>query len=584
MSKKWSFSYGNMIINDDTLIVELNKNGTNVQEVEQLDELKKPHPLFFSLQNREMNQEWIRLTYERTPGYFAFHEILSISQKEKQKLALALLDIKQIEGTQFTTTIEPHNVFFRQDGKVKFLHRGIRSVLPPEQVERKTFLYQLKCLIVSLFSGIEFAQLVEQGFIKGKSNSELVDQLIQAKSLRQLQEVLEKEYPEPKANESMAGTDEPLQGGPHPESGKAKKQVSANAGAGNAKGNEKGKGHVEKAKPKPNEKSPSKKAKVKQQTQKGSPLVGPSPGMQQEAQPNHGQSQQPFPSYNHAPGQQQVTAPRSNYQAVSQPNESKKQKGQQVEKKSFLQSFNRNQIVAMVGVLLIGLILGALFFYVGSARPVMTAFSDEMTASQQTYSELETEKEELEGELQTQEQKLSAYQVMATGEVEHAITAFEQLPDKTTADNEALAQLYIRDNTVDSWLKLFALGQEERAVEGLSQLNNDEANEALLGLDSENPVVILEQARINGEHEQIIALYEGELSDHGRAQALAGNSYLQQGDLDTAREIAVEREDTGLQIRILEREIELVNEDDDLDDDEKEDEIEALENQIDDLS
>ena len=62
-------------------------------------------------------------------------------------------------------------------------------------------------------------------------------------------------------------------------------------------GNEKGKGHVEKAKPKPNEKSPSKKAKVKQQTQKGSPLVGPSPGMQQEAQPNHGQSQQPFPSY-----------------------------------------------------------------------------------------------------------------------------------------------------------------------------------------------------------------------------------------------------------------------------------------------
>ena len=92
----------------------------------------------------------------------------------------------------------------------------------------------------------------------------------------------------------------------------------------------------------------------------------------------------------------------------------------------------------MVGVLLIGLILGALFFYVGSARPVMTAFSDEMTASQQTYSELETEKEELEGELQTQEQKLSAYQVMATGEVEHAITAFEQLPDKTTADNNRL--------------------------------------------------------------------------------------------------------------------------------------------------
>ena len=40
---------------------------TEELEVEQLDELKKPHPLFFSLQNREMNQEWIRLTYERTP-------------------------------------------------------------------------------------------------------------------------------------------------------------------------------------------------------------------------------------------------------------------------------------------------------------------------------------------------------------------------------------------------------------------------------------------------------------------------------------------------------------------------------------
>ncbi|WP_413377907.1 type VII secretion protein EssB/YukC [Alkalihalobacillus sp. 1P02AB] len=590
MAKEIQFSNGTIVLLEDSFLVELNKHGTNVQEIEQLDELKKPNSLFFPLIEYEMDEEKIRLTYKKSPGYFPFVDFLQINQKEKQKLALALLDIQQIEGTQFTTSIEPNNVFFRQDGKVKLLHRGIRSVLPPENLERKTFLYHLKCLIVSLFSGVDFHQLVEKGFVKGTTASPLVDDLIQAKSLDQLVQVLKGEYPEPAVPpiKEKSGSSAAKKGKKGTE-----KQHQKKSGAG--LGQSSNKVVPETSGPSSEKKAATRKAKqsakLKQVNKQEPPLLGPNEGIDQGGSfhqpPKTNPNQSPFPSYNHAPNQA-----NQGFQGTPQGYPSPPIKDETLETKStqaassFMAALNRSTIFMMVGVLVIGLIVGGTILYFSSVRPTANALSTEMANNEETNTELRTANEELEGELASKEQQLAAYQALTNDDVEAAITAFEALPDSTSEDMEVLAQLYREHNTVESLLKAFALAPqfEDGAVTGLYQLNNDEANEALQSLESENATVRIEQARLNGDDEQIIAIYEEELNEHARAKQLAGNSYLRQDDLDKAREIALEREDKGLQIRILEKEIDLVKKDDDLDDDEKDELIEGLEDRIDDLS
>ncbi|KGA96946.1 hypothetical protein BALCAV_0213050 [Alkalihalobacillus alcalophilus ATCC 27647 = CGMCC 1.3604] len=582
MAKEIQFSNGTIVLLEDSFLVELNKHGTNVQEIEQLDELKKPNSLFFPLVEYEMDEEKIRLTYKKSPGYFPFVDFLQINQKEKQKLALALLDIQQIEGTQFTTSVEPNNVFFRQDGKVKLLHRGIRSVLPPEKLERKTFLYHLKCLIVSLFSGVDFHQLVEKGFVEGKTSSPLVDDLIQAKSIEQLVQVLKGEYPEPSVTpvKEKRGSSVAKKGKkkvtekPHQE--KSDLGQSSNKVVSKANGRSSDK------------KVATSQTKQSAKSEQESPLLGQNEGIDQgtsfHQQPKMNPNQSPFPSYNHAPNQE-FQSTTQGYQSPAIKDEPQETKSTS-EVSSFKKALNRSTIFMMVGVLVIGLIVGGTILYFSSVRPTANALSTEMAHNEATNAELRSTNEELEAELASKEQQLAAYQALTNDDVEDAITAFEALSDKTAEDMEVLAQLYREHNTVESLLKSFALAPqfEDGAVTGLYQLNNDEANEALQSLESDNATVRLEQARLNGEDEQIIAIYEEELNENARAKQLAGNSYLKQDNLDKAREIALEREDKGLQIRILEKEIALVKKDDDLDDDEKEELIEGLEDQIDDLS
>lgn len=111
-------------------------------------------------------------------------------------------------------------------------------------------------------------------------------------------------------------------------------------------------------------------------------------------------------------------------------------------------------------------------------------------------------------------------------------------------------------------------------------LNSDEARAALMTIESESPYVQLEQAWNDKNFGRVHELAQGELNESERAQKLSAESYYQEDNLDEAWKKANELNNTDLKIRIKEKDIKKVEENDDLDDDEKEDRINKFKDDI----
>ncbi len=147
------------------------------------------------------------------------------TQADKQSIGLGILAVKRIEGTQFTTYIHPDNIYSNGKGDVKFVHRGIRSVLPPEAEDGQTFVYQLKCLLIAFFSGESFISLLQKGLSDFEYEGELLQQLKKAKSLKQLGEALEQEYQEPEEEAAAEVEQDPFGSAPINETGNAQPKL-----------------------------------------------------------------------------------------------------------------------------------------------------------------------------------------------------------------------------------------------------------------------------------------------------------------------------------------------------------------------
>ncbi|MEK3887589.1 type VII secretion protein EssB/YukC [Bacillus sp. FSL K6-3431] len=171
-------------------MVELQAAFTNVQEEEQLSELTKVDSLFLTCKKQEVKEETINLFFHLPEGYKPLKSWVKASLKTKQSIAKKILNINNIQGTQFTTYIHPDNIYCNSAGDVKFVHRGIRSLLPPEQEDGKEFIFQIKCLIISLFTGESFFELLKKRLTDIPIQQPFVKELGKAKSLMEIRDIL----------------------------------------------------------------------------------------------------------------------------------------------------------------------------------------------------------------------------------------------------------------------------------------------------------------------------------------------------------------------------------------------------------
>ncbi|WP_194165629.1 type VII secretion protein EssB/YukC [Oceanobacillus sp. CFH 90083] len=211
------------------------------------------------------------------------------------------------------------------------------------------------------------------------------------------------------------------------------------------------------------------------------------------------------------------------------------------------QKYNKSKIIVPAGLVL-GMVLGMLLLYVIKVVPMTEA----STADADQQEELTELKEALEAEIAENDKIIDSYYLAVTGQVEEAIAGFEGVEKLDEEAQHALIEQYIKLGTVDSLNKASKLdpSYHVKVVKELRSIEGEEAEQAILEMESDAPEVTIEQAWINEDFERVIDIYD-DISDNDRAKYLAGRSYLELDNHKEALKLGEELNNKDLQVDSL---------------------------------
>ncbi|RDW21727.1 type VII secretion protein EssB/YukC [Oceanobacillus chungangensis] len=183
MTEKAPLQYGEITDNEEVIIYEIAKEQTNLVDIEQLDELKRKDVFFFECQHILADETSIRLYYKRNKAYQKLKHYRNSSKEVKRQIALQILSIDRLIGTQYTTLVHPDNIYVTSDGDVKFAFRGIRSIFVQERFNMEQLLIDQKRVLLYLFSTYAYDEITGNDLNHIKTSEPILTTIINANSM-----------------------------------------------------------------------------------------------------------------------------------------------------------------------------------------------------------------------------------------------------------------------------------------------------------------------------------------------------------------------------------------------------------------
>lgn len=190
MTDQFGDQQGNIKENYDSVIFEIPKMKTNLVEDEQLEELKRETPLFLVCQEYRIEETMVRIYYKLENGFQTLNNYSDASRDLKCKIALNILAVDDLFGTQYTTILHPDNIYVNEMGDVKFAHRGIRSVLPPEEFTPIQLLQDLKKVFLFLFTTSNVTDVSQINLNQQSENQDIIKHVLGATSIKELKKAV----------------------------------------------------------------------------------------------------------------------------------------------------------------------------------------------------------------------------------------------------------------------------------------------------------------------------------------------------------------------------------------------------------
>ena len=141
-----------------------------------------------------MGMIFFTFTYTVDKKYKSWKDILTLSRVEKLRLLCNLARLKEFLATRITFFLHPNNLVFDDNLMPAIVHRGIRDLVPPFEIDQEKFVYQYKCFIVALFSKkYSFDELIS-GALKNAQDTEFERQVSECDDFASLMNLLEAIY------------------------------------------------------------------------------------------------------------------------------------------------------------------------------------------------------------------------------------------------------------------------------------------------------------------------------------------------------------------------------------------------------
>ncbi|ASK62856.1 hypothetical protein CFK37_12205 [Virgibacillus phasianinus] len=190
MTDQFGNQQGSIKENDNFVIFEIPKVKTNLVADEQLEELKRETHLFLVCEEYTIEETMVRIYYKLEDGFQALNNYSNASREVKCKIARNILAVDDLFGTQYTTLLHPDNIYASAKGEVKFAHRGIRSVLPPEELSSVQLLQDLKKVFLFLFTRNNVTDISQINLNQKSENQDIIKHVLGATSIKEIEKAL----------------------------------------------------------------------------------------------------------------------------------------------------------------------------------------------------------------------------------------------------------------------------------------------------------------------------------------------------------------------------------------------------------
>lgn len=531
--------FGTMKENDGLIIVDIPKSDTNIADTEQLEELKREEPFFFSCQHYIEDANSIHIYYKPLKDYEPLASV-EWSEEKKKQIAKQILQAEKMNGTQYTTSFDPENIYVNQEGAVKFAHRGIRSIIPPEALSGAAFLQEVKRFLIYLYTNLPFTD-IDMEAVSDHDNRALINKIMPAGSVGELKDIIE-EIPVVDKGNSEADADS----GQGIDTGSEQVMSSQTETDVAEQSSSLGLG----------------KEPPSTQPHDSTPLGDRSP-VDNESQSNEAEQ----PGIGLANHQQQKT--------LSKPKQKEKQKKEGKSKKQ------TNPLI--IG--LFGFVCGLLVLYLFQVMP-LDKEKEKLEASYSHASaetdSLEDDKDALEDEVDSHQRIEEAYRLALQDEKGEAISILEEINPLNDEQKDTLTGWYMDVGSLDNLQKALELenGHEAEIATKLAKLDDDDARDVIQTMNSSEPGVILEQAWLDDDYDEVISVYKDDLKDNTRAKYLAAKSYIEIDKPDEAKKLGESLNNKDVQISALKKEKKLIKDDDDMDKKDKKDKTKKIDKKI----
>lgn len=166
---------------------------TKVKAMDELELLKQPNEKMAPVEILHENDSYI-FHYEIDKNTYSFAEIERMERKDKLRALHNVGSLAAFLSTRYTFFLHPDNIVFDLNLNPLIVHRGIKRILPPYEMNEETLFKQYRCLVIAMFSKKYSFENLYSGSLHNARATSFEKKVTETKSIRELMTLLEELY------------------------------------------------------------------------------------------------------------------------------------------------------------------------------------------------------------------------------------------------------------------------------------------------------------------------------------------------------------------------------------------------------
>ena len=185
-------------VHDNHWELKMPKSQTRVKDARHLSLLTEKADYFIPTQVEEDDDTYTFL-YSVKATDKLWSDVVTLNRADKLRLLCNLARVRKILSTRITIFLHPDNLSWDDNLMPSIIHRGIRDLVPPFEVNEAAFFQQYKCLAVAMFSKQFSFNELYSGSIHNARDTDFEKQIADVEDLESLITLLETNYRREKA-------------------------------------------------------------------------------------------------------------------------------------------------------------------------------------------------------------------------------------------------------------------------------------------------------------------------------------------------------------------------------------------------